>query len=180
MERGSDPDLQELMIRLADGDRSAFHPAFEALWPFLRRFTGRHLPHQEAEDAAQEALVKIFRQAARFDRARSAVAWALGVAGFEVRTARRRRQRRREDRNGGTPRSERRDPAPDPEAVTLERDLEETLGAMLGALRPGDAETLRAYAQGERPPVPGATFRKRVERALSRLRAAWRIGDERP
>lgn len=180
MERGSDPDLQELMIRLADGDRSALHPAFEALWPFLRRFTGRHLPHPEAEDAAQEALIKIFRQAAWFDRSRSAAAWALGVAGFEIRTARRRRQRRREDRDGESVLSRRRDPAPDPETVALERDLEETLGAMLGALRPGDAETLRAYAHGEPPPLMGATFRKRVERALARLRAAWRIGDERP
>ena len=28
---------------------------------------------------------------------------------------------------------------------------------------------------GERPDLPGATFRKRVERALGRLRARWRI-----
>jgi len=72
-----DTDLQKMMVRLADGDRSALHPTFEMLWPLLRRFTARHLPHAEAEDAAQEALVKIFRQAGRFDPARSA-----GLAGL--------------------------------------------------------------------------------------------------
>src|SRR5437867_3293781 len=96
MERGFDTDLQSLLTRLAAGDRSAFHPAFSALWPFLRRFTGRHLPPAEAEDAAQETLLKIFRQAARFEPSRSAIAWVLGVAGFEIRTARRRHLRRRE------------------------------------------------------------------------------------
>jgi RNA polymerase sigma-70 factor (ECF subfamily) len=180
MERGKHPELQSLMTRLADGDRSAFHPAFELLWPILRRFTGRHLPPQEAEDASQEALVKIFRQAARFDATRSAMAWALGVAGFEIRTARRRRQRRREapELEGQT--DSRADPARTPEEVVLMRDLEHTLREALGDLSPGDAETLRLFARGLCPPVAAATFRKRVQRALARARSVWRITDEHP
>jgi len=47
----------------------------------------------------------------------------------------------------------------------------------LGTLRPEDAETLRLYSRGERTHVAAATFRKRVERALARLRAAWRTTD---
>ena len=43
----------------------------------------------------------------------------------------------------------------------------------LGTLRPADAETLRLYARGERGAVAGATFRKRVERALRRLRRSF-------
>jgi sirohydrochlorin ferrochelatase len=111
MERGIDPRLQALMTRLADGDRSALHPAFEILWPVLRRFTGRHLAPAEA---------------------------------------------------------------------ALARDLETTLATALGALRPEDAETLRLYARGARPAIAAATFRKRVERALARLRTAWRTTDEHP
>jgi RNA polymerase sigma factor (sigma-70 family) len=179
MEHGVEPRLKGLMIRLAAGDRSALHPAFAILWPLLRRFTGRHLAPAEAEDAAQEAAVKIFGQAPAFDASRSAVAWVLGVAGYEVLTARRRRKRRREEpadaaRLGGRP-----DPGPDPEESALSRDLEATLEAALGSLGPEDATTLRLYARGDRPAIAAATFRKRVERALARLRTAWRTTDER-
>jgi RNA polymerase sigma factor (sigma-70 family) len=179
MERGVGRHLQNLMIRLADGDRSAFHPLFTALWPIVRRFTGRHLPPPEAEDAAQETLLKLFRQASRFDPTRSAVAWALGVAGFEIRTARRRRLRRREDPALSARLGERSHPARDPEAEALAGDLESALRDTIGTLRPADVETLRLYALGERPPVAAATFRKRVQRALARLRTAWKETDER-
>jgi RNA polymerase sigma-70 factor (ECF subfamily) len=179
MERGIDPRLQSLMTRLAAGDRSALPPAFAILWPLLRRFTGRHLAPAEAEDAAQEAVVKIFAQAASFDASRSAVAWALGIAGYEVLTARRRRKRRREEPADAATLGARIAPGPDPEASVLARDLEATLEAALGSLAPGDAATLRLYAKGDRPAIAAATFRKRVERALARLRTAWRTTDER-
>src|SRR5262245_8690429 len=179
MERGVGPDLQSLMIRLADGDRSAFHPLFTALWPVVRRFTGRHLPAEDAEDAAQETLLKLFRQASRFDPEHSVVAWALGVAAFEIKTARRRRLRRREEPALGARLEERRHPGQDPEAEALATDLESALRETMGTLRPGDAETLRLYALGRRPRVAAATFRKRVERALARLRSAWKETDER-
>ncbi|MGH9868550.1 MAG: RNA polymerase sigma factor [Candidatus Polarisedimenticolia bacterium] len=174
----SDESLQRLMERLADGDRGAFHPVFESLWPLLRRFTGRHLGPEDAEDAAQEALVRILRRASEFDSSRSALAWALGIAGFEVRTLRKRRMRRREQaassRMAETP-----DPGPGPEDAAMLADLESMLREALGALRPEDAETLRLYARGDRAAVAAATFRKRVERALARLREAWRTIDER-
>src|SRR4030095_16919111 len=173
-------DLQELMVRLADGDRSALHATFEILWPLLRRFSARHLPHAEAEDAAQEALVKIFRQAGRFDPARSAAAWALGIAGFEIRTARRRILRRREACEAEESLAAFPDAAKNPEEILLDRDLEETLREVLGALRAPDVETLRLYARGERPTIAAATFRKRVERALVRLRSAWSSTHELP
>jgi RNA polymerase sigma-70 factor (ECF subfamily) len=46
---------------------------------------------------------------------------------------------------------------------------------MLGQLKPDDRQTLRLalFGEGERVVAP-ATFRKRVERALGRLRDAWR------
>jgi RNA polymerase sigma-70 factor (ECF subfamily) len=169
MERSQDQELQSLMTRLAEGDRGAFHPVFETLWPVLRRFAARHLPAQEADDAAQEALLKIFHRAARFDADRSALAWALGVTAYEVRTLKRRSQRRREAPEGGTAKH-RTDPDPNPEEAAMISDLEATLREHLGALGPADAETLRLYARGETAAVAAATFRKRVERAVRRLR----------
>jgi RNA polymerase sigma-70 factor (ECF subfamily) len=171
MERSQD-ELQSLLTRLAEGDRAAFHPVFETLWPILRRFTSRHLPPQEGEDAAQEALLKIFHRAAGFDPERSALAWALGIAAYEVRTTRRRHMRRRESPPEGA--ATRPDPGPDPEEAAVMSDLEDLLRNRLGALRPEDAETLRLYARGERAAIAAATFRKRVERALRRLRTAMK------
>ena len=62
----------------------------------------------------------------------------------------------------------------------MTRDMERMLHDALGALRPEDAETLRLYACGVRPSIAAATFRKRVQRALARLRAGWRTTDGRP
>jgi len=165
--------LREQLARLADGDREAFHPVFLALHPILRRFAGRHLRAEEAEDAAQEALVKVFAQASRFDRERDGIAWALGIAAWEIRTVRRRRQRRREEGLEDSILQARADDAPSPEAAAIASSLDSLLDDALGSLPPHDEATLRAYALGERPPgVAPATFRKRVERGLHRLRRA--------
>ncbi len=175
MERPHRSDLQKLMERLAEGDRAALPPAFDLLWPLLRRFTGRHLPSGEAEDAAQEALLKIFFRAGEFDPSRSALAWALGIAAFEIRTARRRRIRRREDPHPVTESGVKRDPNTTPEETVIQEDMEAMLREALGSLRPEDAETLRLYARGDRAAIAAATFRKRVQRALERLRAVWKV-----
>jgi RNA polymerase sigma factor (sigma-70 family) len=173
MEDGSLSDLQGLMVRLADGDRSAFPPVYERLWPLLRRVTARHLPEADAEDAAQEALLRIFRRASEFDPHRSALAWALGIARWEIRTARTRRHRRREE--SMTPAADRRAARENPEESLLERDMVRMMEETLGTLSPEDLETLRLFRNGERAAVAAATFRKRVERAIARLRAAWSV-----
>ena len=59
-----------------------------------------------------------------------------------------------------------------PESAAMDHELGAALAQALAELKPSDAATLLAYARGERPDAsPGATFRKRVERALARLRA---------
>ena len=71
------------MERLADGDRSAFSPLYEALWPLMRRFAVRALEGStDAEDAAQVALMKVFSHAAEFDAERDVVAWVLGIVAW--------------------------------------------------------------------------------------------------
>jgi RNA polymerase sigma-70 factor (ECF subfamily) len=169
MDHAQKQRLQQLMVRLASGDRRAFDPVYEALWPVLRRFAERALAGSpDAEDAAQGALVNVFARASEFDPERDALAWALGVAAYECKTVRQKRRRRREQ---SLPTHD--DPAldPTPEELAVSRDLEAAALELLGGLRPEDAATLRALISGERP--PGATFRKRLERALVRLRAAW-------
>src|SRR5439155_23995820 len=135
MDRATLSELQSQMERLADGDRSAFHPVFEALWPVLRRFAARHVRPEDAEDAAQEALVKIFFRAAEFDPSRNALAWALGIAAFEIKTLRRRRMRRGEESPRDGAFGGMRDRSATPEEKAMSRDMETMLQEALGALR---------------------------------------------
>ena len=171
MDRSAREALQRGMCALADGDRSAFDPVFAALWPLLRRFAERALLDPSAgEDAAQSALVKVFSCAAEFDPERDALSWALGIAAYECRTARKKQARRREDVTAAPP-----EPGPavaSPEDVAIDTDLQAAAAGLLGTLRPVDAATLLAAARGDRE--RSSLFRKRLERALSRFRKEWR------
>ncbi len=161
------------MAQLAAGDRDAFAPLYEALWPLLRRFTGRALPSAaDAEDAAQEALVKLFRRAVEFRPDGDAIAWALGIAAHECMTVRRRAWRRGPH---VALEGELADPGPTPERAAIARDLDAAAQAALSGLRAADREAILASLRsrrGERAAV-AATLRKRLQRALARLRAAW-------
>lgn len=170
MDREQRAQLQMQMVRLADGDRLAFDPIYEALWPVVRRFAQRMLNGSpDADDAAQVALMNVFSRATEFDRERDALTWALGVTAFECRTSRQRLRRRREAPEP----ADREQEGPNPEELVVARDLQAAALEVLGVLRPADIETLQALMTGERPTIPGATFRKRVERAVGRLRSAW-------
>jgi RNA polymerase sigma-70 factor (ECF subfamily) len=151
---------------LQAGDRSAFDAVFRGLWPVVLGFARRAAPPDEADDVAQTAMVKLFEQVHRYDPQRDGVAWALTLTAWECRTARRRRSRRREaslDAAAAADGSEDR---------MLERLLFEEARALLSTLSPLDQETLEAFMNDT---GRGATFRKRKERALGRLRQAWRM-----
>jgi RNA polymerase sigma-70 factor (ECF subfamily) len=165
--------LHEDLTRLAAGDREAFHPVFAALRPVLRRFAAGHLAAEDAEDAAQEALVKVLTRASSFDPGRDALTWALTITAWEVRTVRRRRQRRREDGLDGSEQALY-DGGQSPEAAAMAAARDAELREVLAGLSAEDRATLDAYARDERPPgLAGPTFRKRVERGLARLRRLW-------
>ena len=171
-------ELNAWMTRLSHGDRDAVQPVFEALLPMVTRFTRRWLSGApDADDAAQDALLKVFSRAHQYDPARgSALTWALGITAWECRTARRRTHRRKEGALGEAA----------PEAAisddTVEqRDLLAALQDAMGQLAPSDQATLRQLLAGGRPcDVPAPTFRKRVERAVSRLRTIWRATHDIP
>jgi DNA-directed RNA polymerase specialized sigma24 family protein len=171
-------ELRRLMGCLADGDRAVFARVFALLWPRLRAFAVRCAGPADGEDAAQAALLKVFARASEYDRERDALVWALAIAAWECRTFRRKRDRRREEpalalahvapSTDGTPEDE-----------IIDRDLRAAAAEVLGTLRPLDIETLAAAAGGQGA-ARGAAFRKRLERAVSRFRLAWRArhGDE--
>jgi len=173
VDAGGRAALQRDLTALARGERSAFEAVFRRLWPVVRGFAGGCLPPHEADDVAQEALVRIFRRASAFDPERDALTWSLGVAAWEIRTHRQRARRRREEPLNSAAQPADRTLSPEDAAAAKERSA--MLARALSQLSAADAASLVAYARGERPDLPGATFRKRVSRALSRLRARWRI-----
>ena len=121
---------------------------------------------------AQQALVRVFLRAAEFDASRPALPWVLGVVANECRTLRRKAQRRRE---GPLEEADARpDPGASPEESATGRDLERAALAALDGLPAPDVEAILAHiGAAGRPDLPPATFRKRLERALKRLRRAW-------
>lgn len=168
-------ELDALMAKLADGDRAAFAAVFAALWPPMQRFCASFLGnHADAADAAQEAMKKIFERAATYDRARPALPWAMAIAAWECRTIARRRSRRREV--AAAPQGLEEPGAAGPHELVAQRRLEEAAVAALGQLSERDREALVAtyWDRAEGAELIGATFRKRRERALRRLRDLWR------
>ena len=64
-------DVDELMSRVADGDRDAFAALYDAVAPRVYGLIRRVVRDAAlSEEVAQEALVEVWRTAARFDRAR--------------------------------------------------------------------------------------------------------------
>lgn len=164
--------VHDAMVRLAEGDRAAFDTVFAGLWPELLAFIRHAMPgHPDAEDLAQQTLQKIFFRISDFDTNRDGVAWAFGIASYEVMTLRRRRQRRREVTAESA--LNQIDGQPSPEGLAIETDLHHALVEALGQLSDADRVALAADAS---PParLSPAAWRKRRQRAVERLRAVWR------
>lgn len=160
------------MIRLADGDRSVFDQVYAALWPVLTSFCGKMLSGTDAEDATQQALLKVFRRASTFDRGGDAFTWAITIAAWEVRTIQKQMAR---SKTTFVESHDAADPGENPEARVSHEQLVTAARHVLGTLSESDQQTLVATFNEQSPAsVPGATFRKRRERALARLKEAWR------
>jgi RNA polymerase sigma factor (sigma-70 family) len=164
-------ELHRLMSAAADGDRAAVDPLFQALWPIVVGYATRFVGNPVlAEDCAQEALVKLFGQLHRFDRERDALTWALTHATWQCRTERRKLQRRAEEPSEV-------ELACDDRERLEERELVRAALDTLDALPPRDREVIAAVLADDdelRAALAPATFRKRLERALGRLRLSWR------
>lgn len=159
--------LRAGLVRLAEGDRSAFEPVYDLLWPLAVHFARRLVGPTDAEDVAQQAMMKLFAQASQYDDAKDGAAWALSLTAWECRTALTCRRRRREVDLSATDV----DPGHDPRPELFERKVIEEARAVLETLSERDQATLRSAFSDE---GQGATFRKRKQRALARLVNAWR------
>ena len=159
------------MTAAADGDRAAVDPLFAALWPIALGYATKFLGNATlAEDAAQEALVKLFGQLDRFDRERDALTWTLTHATWQCRTARRKQERRAEE-------SESVDTIIDERSRLEDRELVRAAVDTLALLETRDRDVIVALLTDDdelRRALAPATFRKRLERALTRLRTSWR------
>lgn len=164
-------ELDQLVARLADGDRSAFAPAFRLLWPPALRLCRSMLKNDaDAADAAQQAMEKVLQRASEYDRQRAALPWALAIAAWECRTILRKSSRRREVSA---------ELAPERVVEGADADFEhhqllQNVSLIVGELSANDRETLLAAFREESDVAMSATFRKRRERALKRLKAAFR------
>ncbi len=159
-------ELDQLMSRLAGGDRQAFDPLFRALWPRALAAAGRRLEPGAAADAAQSAMVRVLSRAPEFTRGAPVLPWFYGVLANEVRAVLR-KSRRHDDLEGVGDLPDRRDP----EGLSIEREIREALHRALESLDPQSAEAIAVLlGQRERPNLEEAAFRKRVSRAYAKLR----------
>lgn len=158
--------LSLALARLARGDRSAQRAVFDEAWPVVRGFCRRMLfGTADAEDAAQRALIRLFEQASHYDVDRDGLAWALEIALWECRTVLRSRSRSRtEELSSGA--YDVVDSAPPADALVERKEIEAALADILGALSHVDRQAL---LDG----LTGVTWRKRRQRAFSRLKLLW-------
>lgn len=167
--------LNDNMVRLADGDRKAFDVVYELLWPVIRSFASRLMLDRDlADDMAQQALIKVFYNASTFRTDRDALTWALSIAANECRSLLRRCSERARGLLPDATLASLISDTPSPLEDAEREQLKTLLRELLSELQPHEAETLLIQAWDlERPEIPPATYRKRVQRALKRARALW-------
>lgn len=186
----STPDataLSALVVRVARGDRAACGPLFDALWPQVLRFCQRMLraeANADAEDAAQEAMMKVFARAVEYDTSRAVLPWALAISAWECRTLlQKHRRRRQEPTTDATLAKHPAKFAQDAAAPNhiADKELAAQIDAALDQLSAQDrASVVQAFWEDAAPHTldevePGsAAARKRKQRALARLRIIWR------
>jgi RNA polymerase sigma-70 factor (ECF subfamily) len=167
-------ELTAWMKKLHEGDRAAARPVFDLLWPTLRAFARRTLGDADADDAAQQALSKIFAEVSRYDVTREALPWAFAITAWECRTTLRKHGRRRED---GLVDDTHAAHTSSPELHVVAHEVEAELTRVLQTLSSIDRDTLMDVVTRTAPRdarAADATIRKRKQRALERLRTAWR------
>lgn len=169
-------ELSQLLLRLADGDRNAFEPIYETTWPLVNRFAKKMISNSiEADDIAQTALMKVFSRATEFRRDGDALSWILGITSFECKTARQKMRRRKEEFGMEESISNKVDQNNSAEEKLIQKSLENAIQEALQGLSLQDQEAIRiSIYEMQRPNIPDATFRKRLERALNRLKNTWR------
>lgn len=158
-------ELDALMARLANGDRAAFDPLYEALRERAIRVVARRAP-SAAADIAQSALLNVFARASEFTPGRPCLPWFYAVVANELRAA-----SRRDARLVSVAEPPEVADGDDAESLLVRRELERALDLAIDALDDEASEAICALlGRAPIPDLPGPTFRKRVSRAYAKLR----------
>jgi RNA polymerase sigma-70 factor (ECF subfamily) len=174
------PDAEDeaLLSAIAAGDRQAFTALFRRYAGRIKGFLMRGgFPAPEADEAAQEVMLSVWRRAGSFDPDKAAAAtWIFAIA----------RNRRVDMLRRRRPEPDPEDPlfAPEPERTPAQtaarRDRDRAVRAALAALSPEQLEMVRlAFFDGathaEIAAAAGAplgTVKSRLRLAMGKLRAA--------
>jgi RNA polymerase sigma-70 factor (ECF subfamily) len=179
----TEPSDRELMGRLAKGDREALAPLMERHHRRLYRIALCYLRDpDDALDAVQEAFVKAFVHAPRWDGAAEVAPWLTRIAVNQSIDSYRRRRRRRAaeeplDADDGMPRPLAVDD-PSPERRAMGREITERIGVALRGLpeRQRAVFVLRHYEELSLEEIAQAmdmnlgTVKSALHRAVMRLR----------
>jgi RNA polymerase sigma-70 factor (ECF subfamily) len=170
-------EIAELIARCGLGDRAAFRRLYDLTASKLHGVTLRILGGRaEAEEALQEAYVKIWHNAGRYQAGRgSPVGWMVSIARNQAIDLLRARRVAPRDVAEMTDLPA---PGPGPEAAAMMADDRRRLEACLGGLAPERAAAVRAaYMEGHtyedlarRHAVPLNTMRTWLRRSLISLR----------
>jgi RNA polymerase sigma-70 factor (ECF subfamily) len=178
----ADPTGDEaLLARVAGGDRAAFAALFERYAGRIKGFLIRSgFPPAEADEAAQEVMLSIWRRADSFDPARAGAAtWIYAIArNRRVDMLRRRRPEPDPEDPLFAP-----DPEPQPAATAQRRDRDRAVRAAMTGLTEEQRLVVRlafydGLSHGEIAAMidaPLGTVKSRIRLAMGRLRAA--LGD---
>nr|WP_321462455.1 sigma-70 family RNA polymerase sigma factor [uncultured Cohaesibacter sp.] len=172
----ADP-ISDLILRVALRDRSAFSALYEATSAKLFGICLRVLKDRaEAEEALQEAYVKVWNNASRFSiTANSPISWLAAIArnnAIDRLRARRPETVELDEELGGA------DETPDPERLVMSSETGARISACLDELEANRADAVRgAYLDGysyqelaEQFSVPLNTMRTWLRRSLMSLR----------
>ena len=173
----------ELMRRVAGSrDRAAFVALFDRYARRVKAFLIRGgASPEEADEAAQDVMVSLWRKAETYDPAKASVAtWVFAIARNRRIDMLRRRARPEPDPEDPLFQP---DPSPDPAREAAASDRDARLRAALTELDPEQLEVVRlafyaGLAQSEiaaRTGLPLGTVKSRLRLAFGRLRAA--LGD---
>lgn len=164
--------LSELFVRLASGDRSALAAAYQALRPAVQAIAQKLLVHgADAEDATEEALIKVFERINQFDVERDPLTWALTIAVWECRSFRRQRQRhhaRQHDYDDAL--HAHRDT---PETIAINNEQRAALEQLIARLTPQQQQAIAALLADEGSGE--VAQRKRKQRAIAQLQRWWEM-----
>lgn len=157
------------MDRLADGDRDAFTPLFEALYPRALAVARRRLEPGDAEDAAQRTMTAVFARAIEFTPGRPVLPWFYAIVANEVHAVARKR-RATASREGPASDAELVPADGDPESALSIAEMRALLRDAVRSLDPVSAAAIEGQLAGDACGPRSPALRKRVSRAYARLR----------